>query len=302
MLTGVRLALPLAFVALTLGACLRPPGLPGETRQVAGRPFLVVAPKVLAPGQRVPVLVVLHGLGGTPERIAGYYGLQALVDELGLVVAYPEGTEEARGTGLFGRRLRFWNATDWCCNFQGSTVDDVAYLDSVLDDLAARYPVDGRRVYLMGLSNGGYMAHRYACDRAERVAAIASQAGAMWADPGRCRPSEAVAVLQLHGTEDVMVPYRGMPPRGPDGPSQPSARQTALDWVALDRCQPEADATAPALDLFEDVAGAETTRERWGGCRGVELWTLRGAPHVPRPRQPDFARTVVEWLLDHPKP
>jgi polyhydroxybutyrate depolymerase len=292
----------LALVALAMGGCAPTRGVSGEMRQAAGRPFRAVAPTALAPGQRVPVLVVLHGLGSSPEKVARYYGLEALVEELGLVVAYPEGTEEARGTGWFGRRLRFWNATDWCCNFQGSTVDDVAYLDAVLDDLQARYPVDLKRVYLMGLSNGGYMAHRYACDRADRVAAIASQAGAMWADAGRCRPSEAVAVLQLHGTDDFMVPYRGMPPRGPGGPSQPSARQTVLDWVGLDRCELQSDTTAAARDLFDDVDGDETTIERWGGCRGVELWTLHGAPHVPRPRQPDFARAVVGWLLEHPKP
>ena len=293
-----------ALLALALASCVRgPPLAAGETRQVAGRPIRVVAPSALPAGQRAPLLVVLHGLGSSPEKVARYYGLEALVDELGLVVAYPEGSQEARATGWFGQHSRFWNATDWCCDFQGAKVDDVAYLDAVLDDLLARYPVDPRRVYLVGLSNGGYMSHRYACDRAARVAAIASQAGAMWADAGRCRPSEPVAVLQLHGTEDTMVPYAGLGPRGgPGGPSQPSARQTVLDWVGFDGCRPQVDATAPARDLFDDVAGAETTIERWGGCRGVELWTLHGAPHVPRPRQPDFARALVGWLLEHPKP
>jgi polyhydroxybutyrate depolymerase len=291
-----------ALVLVMLGACVRTPGLRGETRPVAGRALRVVTPSALAPGQKVPLLVVLHGLGSSPETVARYYGIEAVVDELGVAVAYPEGSEEVSGTGWIGQRHRFWNATDWCCNFQGSSVDDVAYLDLVLDDLLARYPVDARRVYLLGLSNGGYMAHRYACDRAERVAAIVSQAGAMWADAARCRPGEAVAVLQLHGTEDTMVPYGGMPPRGPGGPSQPSARQTALDWVALDRCELRVDTSAPARDLLSDVDGAETSTERWGGCRGVELWTLHGAPHVPRPRQPDFARALVGWLLEHPKP
>ena len=172
--------------------------------------------------------------------------------------------------------------------------------------MSAHYRVDAKRVFVMGLSNGGFMSHRYACDRAGRVAAIVSQAGAIWGDTARCKPSEPVAVLQIHGTDDERVPYDGSG-GGPRGVILPSAHQSASDWAALDHCDATPDTSAPPRDLVEggfrdDAPDAETTTERWTGCRGVELWTLRGVRHVPRPRQPLWARTIYDWLAAHPKP
>jgi polyhydroxybutyrate depolymerase len=139
------------------------------------------------------------------------------------------------------------------------------------------------------------------------VAAIVSQAGAMWADAARCKPSEPVAVLQIHGTDDEMVPYDGKAHSAHGESLLPSARQSASDWAAFDHCDPTTDTSAPPRDLVEggfrdDVPDAETTTERWTGCRGVELWTMRGTRHVPRPRQPLWACTIYDWLASHPKP
>jgi polyhydroxybutyrate depolymerase len=183
----------------------------------------------------------------------------------------------------------------------------VAYLDAVIDDVSARYPVDPKRVFVMGLSNGGYMSHRYACDRASRVAAIVSQAGAMWADATRCKPSEPVAVLQIHGTDDELVPYDGRV-YGPRRENRlPSAHESVSAWATFDHCGAAPDTSAPPRDLVAsgfryDVAVDETTTERWTGCRGVELWTMRGAGHVPRPRQAIWGRSIYDWLAAHPKP
>jgi polyhydroxybutyrate depolymerase len=274
---------------------------------VAARPYRLKAPTTVDPRRTYPLVLVLHGWGGTSEHIEGYYQLDPLADELGFLVAYPEGTEETHRRHFWGGHRRFWNATDACCNFYGSTVDDVAYLDAVIDDVSAHHRVDPKRVYVMGLSNGGYMSHRYACDRASRVAAIVSQAGALWADATRCKPSEPVAVLQIHGTDDEMVPYGGKA-RSLHGESLlPSARQSASSWAAFDHCDPTPDTSAPPRDLVvggfrDDVPDAETTTERWTGCRGVELWTMRGAGHVPLPRQPLWGRTIYDWLASHPKP
>jgi polyhydroxybutyrate depolymerase len=273
---------------------------------VAARPYRLKTPTALDPSRTYPLVLVLHGWGGASEHIERYYQLDQLVDERGFLVAYPEGTEETHKRHFWGGHRRFWNATDACCNFYGSSVDDVAYLDAVIDDVSAHYRVDPKRVFVMGLSNGGYMSHRYACDRASRVAAIVSQAGAMWADATRCKPSEPVAVLLIHGTDDEMVPYNGMGP-GVGLNRVPSARQSAIDWAVFDHCAPTPDTSDPPRNLVEsgfrdDVPDAETTTERWTGCRGVELWTMRGARHVPIPHQPLWARTIYDWLASHPKP
>jgi polyhydroxybutyrate depolymerase len=271
---------------------------------VTARPYRLQVPTTLDPRKAYPLVLVLHGWGGSSEHIERYYQLDPLVDELGFLVAYPEGTEETHRQHLWGGHRRFWNATDACCDFYGSGVDDVAYLDAVIDDVSAHYHVDPKRVFVMGLSNGAYMSHRYACDRAGRVAAIVSQAGAMWADASRCKPSEPVAVLQIHGTDDDLVPYDGKT----YGPVRlPSARESASDWAAFDHCAASTDTSAPPRNLIEgglrdDAPDAETTTERWTGCRGVELWTMRGEGHVPHPRQPLWGRTIYDWLATHPKP
>jgi polyhydroxybutyrate depolymerase len=305
----VAVAAMLACGSVFASSCSRPravkPAGPATNPLVAARPYRLAAPAALDPRRRYPLLIVLHGLGGRSENIERYYQLDTLVDELGFLAAYPDGTEETRKRYPWGRYRRFWNATDACCDFWRSGVDDVALLDAVIDDVSARYHVDARRVFVLGLSNGGYMAYRYACDRAARVAAIVSQAGAMWMDASHCKPSEPVAVLQIHGTEDELVPYD---PRASGGPgATPSAHQSVADWVAFDGCRPGADTSSPALDLVlnEGSSGfpdAETTIEKWSGCRGVELWTMRGAKHVPHLSEPFWARTVYAWLVAHPKP
>ena len=155
---------------------------------VAARPYRLVTPTNIDPRRTYPLVLVLHGWGGTSEHVERYYQLDGLVDERGFLVVYPDGTEETHRRHFWGGHRRFWNATDACCDFYGARVDDVAYLDAVIDDVSAHYRVDAKRIFAMGLSNGGYMSHRYACDRASRVAAIVSQAGAMWADATRCKP------------------------------------------------------------------------------------------------------------------
>jgi polyhydroxybutyrate depolymerase len=275
---------------------------------VAARPYRLVAPTTIDPRKAYPLVLVLHGWGGSSEHVERYYQLDPLVNERGFLVAYPQGTEETSHPRHFwGGHRRFWDATDACCNFYGASVDDVAYLDAVIDDVSSHYRVDPKRVFVMGLSNGGYMSYRYACDRANRVAAIVSQAGAMWADTSRCKPSDPVAVLQIHGTDDELVPYEGKTTGAPGESHLPSARQSASAWATFDKCSATTDTSAPPRDLIagsvqDDAPDVETTTERWTGCRGVELWTMRGAGHVPLPRQPLWGQTIYDWLAAHPKP
>lgn len=180
------------------------------------------------------------------------------------------------------------------------------YLDKVPRsiDKTRRYPVDPKRIYVAGISNGGYMAYRYACDRAERVAAIVSQAGVMWSDIAKCRPKGQVAVLQVHGTADDFIPYNGGKVLG-HGPVVISARESAMSWVKLNRCNPVSKKVGIPLDIISDEIpqiGAETTREKWENCRGVELWTMHGGAHSPRLKHPEWPQEIVSWLFSHPKP
>src|SRR5262249_9298088 len=152
-------------------------------------------------------------------------------------------------------------------------VDDSAYLSSLIDEIKARYTVDPKRVYFVGHSNGGFMSYRMACDHADQIAAIGSLAGAMWADTSKCKPSQPVSVLEIHGTADADVLYNGSV-----GGKYPDAVTTVEDWATLDGCSLMPDNSAPPLDLDSSLMGAETTVQRYTqGCKAggaAELWSI----------------------------
>jgi polyhydroxybutyrate depolymerase len=262
------------------------------------RPVDVYAPDGLAPGQKVPLVLLLHGysVSGAVEEL--YMQLLPLVQKKGFVYAHPTGTIDSS-------KNYFWNATDACCNFDGSTVDDSAYLASVIDEIIAAYPVDPKRVYLIGHSNGGFMSYRMACDHADKIAAIASLAGAMWLDTTKCQPSQPVHVLQIHGTADQEVIYTGDTGLGSGMDGYPGAETTVQDWAKIDGCSLTPDTSAPPLDLDEALAGAETTVERYAaGCKSggsAELWSIQGGSHIPAIGD-TFRNDVIDFLFAHAKP
>lgn len=249
----------------------------------------------------MPLLLLLHGYTSNSAEVDLYFGLRERAAAAGILYVRPNGTVDGRGA-------QFWNATDACCDLFDTGVDDSGYLLGLIDTLAREYPIDPRRIYVMGHSNGGFMAYRMACDHADRVAAVVSVAGAMHADRADCTPAAPVSVLQVHGTDDELVPYEGGQIQGDEVP--PAAR-TVKDWATLDACDP-----APSRESDVDVvdradlrgstrlAGAETGVQVYGGCaRGtsVQLWTVRDGRHVPT-FLPAFGEDVLDFLLAHPKP
>jgi polyhydroxybutyrate depolymerase len=170
---------------------------------------------------------------------------------------------------------------------------------AVVADMAAQYNVDPKRVYLMGHSNGGFMAHRLACEHPQTFAAIFSLAGATWLDPAKCPAGAPVNVLQLHGDQDETILYQGGSTRAGE---YPSAAVTVATWADKNGCTGEAVA-GEDIDL-SDERGAETARVAYAGCPAggaVELWTIRGGSHLP-PLANDFFDTIWAWFEAHPKP
>ncbi len=152
--------------------------------------------------QPAPLLIVLHGYGSSGASHEAYFHLQQEAERRGFLTAYPNGTPDSVGN-------QFWNATDACCDFHRTGVDHVGYLDDVITAIEAAVAVDPQRIYLVGHSNGGFMSFRMACADADRIAAIVSLAGATFANTADCRPTEPVAVLDIHGTADDTVTFTG---------------------------------------------------------------------------------------------
>lgn len=271
----------------------RPADVPAEVaRRIAERPYRLVVPDENDPSRPAPLLILLHGYGATGQLQSLYFGITRELNTRGILYAIPDGTIDAVGR-------RFWNATEACCNFARTPLDDVGYLDAIIDDVSARYAVDPRRIFIMGHSNGGFMAHRMACERSTRIAAIVSLAGATFNLASQCTPTEAVSVLQVHGTADETIAYTG----GTNaGYAYPSAATSVGRWATYNRCA-ESRTAGGNLDLDSLLEGDETRIERHDGCMGgaAELWSIQGGRHLPT-LTPRWAVASIDWLMAHPKP
>lgn len=157
-------------------------------------------------GPKTPVFIYLHGGGGNIQ--AAYNdGLGQAADRLGFILAIPEGT--VIGSDPMASR---WNGGTWggglysCCG----TADDVGFISRMIDELKLKYNVDEKRIYAAGISNGGLMVNRLACELAGTIAAFATVAPT--AVPDNCTPSRPIPVMDIHGTADTCNPFDGSDP------------------------------------------------------------------------------------------
>lgn len=226
-------------------------------------------------GRPLPLVIVLHGHGGTARRIRRTSGMNAQADQAGFAVAYPE------GTSWFNIPWRSWNAGTCCGYAVNRRVDDVQFIGAMLDDLQWAHRIDPRRVYVTGMSNGGMMTYRLACELSDRLAAVGVVAGALGVDA--CRPSRSVPLLMIHGTADDCILYQGgrSPRSGYRRIDKPLAETVAL-WVTHNRCAPTPRTEqhgAVRLDTYTDCAeGADVVvatilhgRHVWPGARTTRL-------------------------------
>lgn len=283
--THSRLA-PSPSPAAQPAAALSPQGL----SPLDGRPYQLKVPRGYDATKPTPLLVMLHGFSASGPLEELYLNFSALADKRTFLYAYPDGTQNPLG-------LRFWNAMEWCCNFFGSPVDDVAYVSAVIDDMAKKYNVDKKRIFVVGHSNGGFMAHRVGCELSDKVAGIVSLAGMQFNDPTRCNPKQPIAVLQVHGTLDVVISYIG-------SLNYPSAKSTLAIWANRNRCTGRLTYGGENRDLELVIPGAETTVESYTGCPAqgpVELWSIQGGSHLPAFTS-FWTGQVYDYLMAHPKP
>jgi polyhydroxybutyrate depolymerase len=225
--------------------------------------------------QRLPLLIFLHGLGGSGEELRQHLRLTDLAEARGFALLTPDGPLDFAGR-------RYWNATESCCDFDGKKLDHVAELRRLIE-AAERHPrVDARRVYLIGFSNGGFLAHRAGCDLAPLLHGIVSIAGVAPGKRERCEPQAPLNVLQIHGTADPIVAYDGgYLFANTRYPRHPSVDETLKRWARLEGCS-ERQKTTGTLDLDPALLGGETEVSAFEGCPNgrVELWKIAGGNHT----------------------
>ncbi len=272
------------------------PGSAPVAGAFSSRPYGLHVPKGWDKTQPVPLVVFFHGYSGNGAAAVALLGLPDLADAQRFVLAFPDGTPDAEGR-------RFWNATNACCDLANRGVDDVGYARWLLDDVTTKLPIDPKRIYVMGHSNGGFLALRLACELSPRIAAAVSLAGAAWKDDTKCRPKVPVSVLQIQGDNDQVVQIGGGLLFGMAGRDYPPAAVTVGSFAQKDRCTGTSPPGAP-FDLDWSVPGPETRATDYTGCPpgiSVSLWTVAGGSHFVNPT-PAGLKALWGWMQAHPKP
>ena len=257
---------------------------------------VLATPKEFIEGE-TPLVVSLHGFGGSSAHQAIYVPLHERVNADGFALMLPNGTPDADGS-------RSWNPTDEAFSEKTGKAaqDDVAYLAGLVAE--ARKIREFGHIYFFGYSNGGFMAHHIACKGLPGLRAVASLAGTSYVEESACDGAPAVSALQVHGTDDEVIRFdgdRGETDMNGDGAFYLGAIEMAERWGRKAGCDwPEDLEPYATLDFDEYVQGDETRAYRAeSGCAdgvSVELWASEGSGHAPAYGQA-FRDALIQWLL-----
>ncbi len=168
-----------------------------------------------------PLVIALHSLYHDGGEVAGW-GLDQLAKTAGFALVSPDGSDGS------------WNAGSCCDKAASTSIDDVGWLHALIQHMETNYPIDPARVVIIGLSNGGMMAYRYACEHPEDLAGIAVVAGSLQR-PG-CRPSTPITVVSVHGGRDQYVPAAGTPWQPALSSPVTSTEQSLAPFRTANRC------------------------------------------------------------------
>lgn len=238
------------------------------------RTYRLYLPAAAAAATVVPLVVVLHGGFGSGEQAEKSYGWDGLADTAGFAVAYPDGLHRA------------WNVGGGCCGRPGADgVDDVGFVVAMVADIAALVPVDPERVFATGISNGGLLAYRLACDTTV-FAAIGPDSATQL---GTCPSPAPISVLHIHGTADTRIRLDGEQGDGVASIDGPPVAAVIESWRRVDGC------AEPATTMHGLVTRSAAACPRG---RTVELVTIEGAGH----QWPSGEYTVAQRLLGLDEP
>ncbi len=265
------------------------------------RTYRLFVPAELEPSGAA-LVVALHGGGGNAANLERSIRMNELAEREGFLVVYPN------GSGRLDEVLLTWNAGNCCGYALDQQVDDVGFLRALVDQLQVAFPLDPGRIYATGMSNGGMMSYRLACEAADLFAAVAPVAGALNVED--CEPSEPVSVLAIHGTADQHVLFEGGAPAvtvDTQARVDRSVHYALTFWAARDGCELE-----PATSQVGSVL-----HEIYSDCLpglGVELLGVEGGGHAwpgaarfsPQGDEPysglNASLEMWEFFEAHPKP
>jgi len=308
----ICLALLLLLLVSTLPDCSRAPGTDNDYSAsiVSGgleRTYRVHVSSAYDPSLPTPLVIVLHGGGGTGKGMARITSFNTLADKENFIVVYPDGFE------------KHWNdgrGVQWQSHVENT--DDVGFISALIDRLSDELNIDSSRVYVTGISNGGMMSHRLGCELSQKIAAISPVASniplsqaSVWS------PSRPMPVLIINGTEDPLERWEGGEIRlgRQTFGVVLSVADTVKFWVEKDRCT-----SSPVVTQLPDTDPTDGTTVRtevYGGCEGgaeVVLYAIEGGGHTwpgglqylpeaiigKTSREFDASEVIWQFFKEHP--
>lgn len=234
-----------------------------------------------------PLLIMLHSASTSGAHQERYMKLGPVTKKLGMIYIAPDGT-----VGADGRRV--WNAAKACCQKSGTPIDDIAYINSLIDDIAKKVPVDPTRIYFVGHSNGAFMSIAYACATG-RAAGVVSLAGAMDID-STCVTKKPFSLLHIHGVADPIIKIGG---GILNNYGYTSAAETISRVATINKCSDSSVVPAAIYkkDFDPTITGNETTVITLEKCaKPITYWRIARGAHSPK-LPSNYAEQILNFLI-----
>ncbi|MGD2247480.1 MAG: alpha/beta fold hydrolase [Candidatus Methanofastidiosia archaeon] len=276
----------------TCGCQKRPSdqGIPEDTQSLVvdgiTRTYSINVPRACTESVPVPLVIALHGGGGSSNNMANLTAFNAVSDTYGFIVVYPNGIENHWNDG---RNLEKYKT-------QKDDIDDVHFISVLIDVICEQYTIDKNSIYVTGISNGAMMSCRIACELSEKIAAIAMVVGSMPAHlVDTCAPASPVSVLLIAGTNDPLVPFEGgeITLGGQKYGEVKSMYDTVHYWVEHNGCS-----ETPEVTWLPDINPDDGCRVRrdiyTNGKNGTEVmfYCIEGGGHT-WPGGPQYAAVRI---------
>jgi polyhydroxybutyrate depolymerase len=260
------------------------------------RTYLVYRPAGLAMGSAVPLVVMLHGRDDTGAFAEKNYHWDREADANGFVVVYPNGYDNG------------WNAGGCCRKAEKRNVDDVGFLNAMIEKVTADEHIDPARVYVTGMSNGALMAYRMACDAPVKMAAIGAVSGTL---VEVCATPRPVSVMEIHGMKDLLLPFAGKASVG-EKRYIPGVEFTLDHWRKVDQCsEPVVTAANGVMTAVAKCAEGRSVAlitiddagHQWpGGKKHLRVWDAVFHGLAEPSKKLDATSKLWEFFAAHPEP
>jgi polyhydroxybutyrate depolymerase len=228
------------------------------------RSYKLYVPAIYTGNTAVPLVLNFHGYTSNSNEQMIYGNFRNIADTANFLVVHPQGTLDVN------------NTTHFNVGWGGSSVDDVGFTEALIDSLSAAYSIDQNRIYSVGMSNGGFMSFRLACELSTKIAAVGSVTGSMLPSTlGNCNASHPMPIIQIHGTIDPTVPYNG------SAGWTASVTNVLNHWATFNNCSPVPTiVNVPNINLPDGSTVEKYTYENGDNCSEVVHFKVTNGQHT----------------------